>query len=85
MCGVGWVKGDDIVVGFEMLGFLVFVIGEIRGDRGKREMVGGRVEGRNGVMVGGYEGGVLMKGGVDGKVVMVKCEIGLGWGIVGGK
>ncbi len=79
---VPWVKADDIVVAFHIFPFLVFLIAEISPHTGNSEILAPTVEGRNAVILPRYQPPVFIKGGLHGKLVMLKCEIGFRCAIV---
>ena len=82
VCPVPWVKADDIVVAFHIFPFLVFLIAEISPHTGNSEILAPAVEGRNAVILPRYQPPVFIKGGLHGKLVMLKCEIGFRCAIV---
>ena len=82
VCPVPWVKADDIVVAFHIFPFLVFLIAEISPHTGNSEILAPAVEGRNAVILPRYQPPVFIKGGLHGKLVMLKCEVLLGCAIV---
>ena len=73
---VPWVKADDIVVAFHIFPFLVFLIAEIGSRTGNGEIPAPAVEGRNAVIRPRYQPPVIIKDGLHGKLVMIKCEVG---------
>ena len=83
VCPVPWVKADDIVVAFHIFPFLVFLIAEIGSHTGNSEILAPAVKGRNAVILPRYQPPVFIKGGLHGKLVMLKCEIGFRCAIVG--
>ncbi|EEV00184.1 hypothetical protein ROSINTL182_07922, partial [Roseburia intestinalis L1-82] len=83
VCPVPWVKADDIVVAFHIFPFLIFLIAEIRPHTGNSEILAPAVEGRNAVILPRYQPPVSIKGGLHGKLVMLKCEVGFRCAIVG--
>ena len=83
VCPVPWVKADDIVVAFHILPFLVFLIAEIGSHTGNGEIIAPAVEGRNAVILSRYQPPVFIKGGLHGKLGMLKCEVGCRCAIVG--
>ena len=83
VCPVPWVKADDIVVAFHIFPFLVFLIVEIGSHTGNSEILAPTVEGRNVVVLPRYQPPVFIKGGLHGKLVMLKCEVGFRCAIVG--
>jgi hypothetical protein len=82
VCPVPWVKADDIVVAFHIFPFLVFLIAEIGPHTGNSEILAPAVEGRNAVILPRYQPPVFIKGGLHGKLVMLKCEVGFRCAIV---
>ena len=82
VCPVPWVKADDIVVAFHIFPFLVFLIAEISPHTGNSEILAPTVEGRNAVILPRYQPPVFIKGGLHGKLVMLKGEVLLGCAIV---
>ena len=82
VCPVPWVKADDIVVAFHIFPFLVFLIAEISPHTGNSEILAPAVEGRNAVILPRYQPPVFIKGGLHGKLVMLKCEVGFRCAIV---
>ena len=77
------VKYDyDIVVAFHIFPFLVFLIAEIGSHTGNGEILAPAVEGRNAVILPRYQPPVFIKGGLHGKLVMLKCEVGFRCAIV---
>ncbi|CAI3573623.1 hypothetical protein CNEO3_1570001 [Clostridium neonatale] len=82
VCAVPWVKADDIVVDFDIFPFLVFVIAEIRPHTSDSKILAPAVEGRNAVILPRYQPPVFIKGGLYGKLVILKCEVGFRCAIV---
>ena len=72
-----------IVVALYVLPFLVFSIAEICPHTSNSEIVAPAVKGRNTVIPPRYQPPVFIKGGLHGKLVMLKCEIGFRCAIVG--
>ena len=72
VCPVPWVKADDIVVAFHIFPFLVFLIAEIGSHTGNGEILAPAVKGRNAVVLPRYQPPVFIKGGLHGKLVMLK-------------
>ena len=68
--------------GFSHLPVLVFLIAEISPHTGNSEILAPAVKGRNAVILPRYQPPVFIKGGLHGKLVMLKCEVGFRCAIV---
>ena len=72
VCPVPWVKADDIVVALDVLPFAVLAVPQICPHTGNGEILAPAVEGRNAVVLPRYQPPVFIKGGLHGKLVMLK-------------
>ena len=79
---VPWVKGNDIVVAFHIFPFLVFPIAEIGAHTGNGKILAPAIQRSYAVILPRYQPPVFIKGGLHGKLVMLKCEIGFRCAIV---
>ena len=72
VCPVPWVKADDIVVAFHIFPFLVFLIAEIGSHTGNSKIFLAAVQRGYSVILPEYEPPGFVKGGLHGKLVMLK-------------
>ena len=80
---VPWVKADDIVVALDVLPFAVLAIPQIFPDAGQGKILVPAVQRVQPVVLPGNEPPGFIKGGLHGKLVMLKGEIGFGGSVVG--
>ena len=69
---VPWVKGNDIVVAFHIFSFLVFAVSEICPHTGNGKIFLAAVQRGYSVILPEYEPPGFVKGGLHGKLVMLK-------------
>ncbi len=79
---VPWVKGNDIVVAFHIFPFLVLAVSEICPHTGNGKIFLAAVQRGYSVILPEYEPPGFVKGGLHGKLVMLKCEVGFRCAIV---
>ena len=72
VCRVPWVKADDVVMAFHIFPPLVLPVAEIGSHTGNSEILALAVEGRNAVILPRYQPPIFIKGGLHGKLVMLK-------------
>ena len=72
VCPVPWVKGNDIVVAFHIFPFLVFAVSEICPHTGNGKIFLAAVQRGYSVILPEYEPPGFVKGGLHGKLVMLK-------------
>ena len=79
---VPWVKGNDIVVAFHIFPFLVLAVSEICPHTGNGKIFLAAVQRGYSVILPEYEPPGFVKGGLHGKLVMLKGEVLLGCTVV---
>ena len=72
VCPVPWVKGNDIVVAFHIFPFLVFTVSEICPHTGNGKIFLAAVQRGYPIILPEYEPPGFVKGGLHGKLVMLK-------------
>ena len=72
VCPVPWVKADDIVVAFHIFPFLVFTVSEICPHTGNGKIFLAAVQRCYSVIVPRHKPPGFVKGGLHGKLVMLK-------------
>ncbi len=72
---VPWVKADDVVVAFHIFPFLVLAVAEIGAHTGNGKILLAAVQRGYSVVLPEYEPPVFIKGGLHGKLVMLKGEV----------
>ena len=75
------IEADDIVMTFDIFPFLIFTIAEIGSQTGNRKIFVSAVQSGNAVILSWDEPAVFVQGGLHGKLVVLKSEVGFG-GIV---
>ena len=80
---VPWVKADDIVVRLHIFPFLVLAIVEIGAHTGNGKIFLAAVQRGKTVVLTGDKLPVFIKGGLHGKLVMLKSKVLLGCSVVG--
>ena len=80
---VPWVKADDIVVVFHIFPPLVFLIAEIGAHIGNGKVFVAAVQRGHPVILAGDQLPLFVKGGLHGKLVMLKGQIGFGGSVIG--
>ena len=83
VCAGPWVKGNDIVVALYVLPFLVFPIAEIGAHIGNGKIFVAAVQRGHPVILAGDQPPLFVKGGLHGKLVMLKGQIGFGGSVIG--
>ena len=72
VCPVPWVKGNDIVVAFHIFPLLIFAVAEIGAHTGNGKIFLAAVQRGYSVILPEYEPPGFVKGGLHGKLVMLK-------------
>ena len=80
---VPWVKADDVVVGLHIFPLLVLAIAEIGAHTGNGKIFPAAVQSGKAVVLTGDKPPVFIKGGLHGKLVMLKSKVLLGCSVVG--
>ena len=82
---VGYILGveaDDIVMAFDVFPFLIFAVAEIGSQTRNRKIFVTAVQRGNAVILSWDKSAVFVQGGLHGKLVMLKGEVGFGCGVV---
>jgi len=83
VCSVPWVKADDIVVRLHIFPFLVLAITKIGAQTGNSKIFFAAVQRGKAVVLTRNKPPVFIKGGLHGKLVMLKSKVLLGCSVVG--
>lgn len=76
------IEADDIVMTFDIFPFLIFTIAEIGSQTGNRKIFVSAVQSGNAVILSWDEPAVFVQGGLHGKLVVLKSEVGFGGRVV---
>ena len=76
------IEADDIVMAFDIFPFLVFTVAEIGSETRNRKIFVSAVQSGNAVVLSWDKPAVFVQGGLHGKLVMLKGEIGFGGRVV---
>ena len=79
---IAGVKGNDVVVAFHIVFFLIFAVSQICPHTGNSKVLAPAVQGGNAVILPLDEVAALVKDGLHGKLVMLKGQVLLGGSIV---
>ena len=80
---VPWVKADDIVVALNVLPFAVLAVPQICPYAGQGKILTPAIQRVQPVVLPGNEPFGFVKGGLHGKLVMLKGQIGFGGSVIG--
>ncbi len=80
---VPWVKADDVVMAFHIFPPLVLPVAEIGAHIGNGKIFLAAVQRVNPVILAGNQPPPFVKGGLHGKLVMLKGQIGFGGSVIG--
>ena len=83
VCRVPWVKADDIVVAFYIFPLLVLSVSEICPHTRNGKIFVAAVQRGHPVILAGDQPPLFVKGGLHGKLVMLKKQVLLGGSVVG--
>ena len=83
VCRVPWVKADDVVMAFHIFPPLVLPVAEIGAHIGNGKIFVAAVQRGHPVILAGDQPPLFVKGGLHGKLVMLKEKILLGGSVVG--
>ena len=79
---VPWVKGNDIVVAFHIFPLLIFAVAEIGAHTGNGKIFFAAVQRGDSVILPRHKTTRFIKGGLHGKLVMLKGQILLGCTVI---
>ena len=80
---VPWVKADDVVMAFHIFPPLVLPVAEIGAHIGNGKIFVAAVQRGHPVILAGDQPPLFVKGGLHGKLVMLKGQIGFGGSVIG--
>ena len=83
VCLVPWVKADDVVMAFHIFPPLVLPVAEIGAHIGNGKIFVAAVQRGHPVILAGDQPPLFVKGGLHGKLVMLKGQIGFGGSVIG--
>lgn len=78
-----WVKRNDLVVTFDIFPFLIFAVAKVGSQTGNRKIFIPEVECGDTVILPWDKPAVFIQGGLHGKLVVLKSEIGFSSSVVG--
>lgn len=77
------IETDNIVMAFDILPFLIFAVAEIGSQTGNRKIFITAVQRRNAIVLSWNEPAFFIQGGLHGKLIMLKGEVGFSGRVVG--
>ena len=83
VCRVPWVKADDVVMAFHIFPPPVLPVAEIGAHTGNGKIFVAAVQCGHPVVLAGDKPPLFVKGGLHGKLVMLKGQIGFGGSVIG--
>ena len=83
VCRVPWVKADDVVMAFHIFPPLVLPVAEIGAHIGNGKVFVAAVQRGDSVILPRHKTTRFIKGGLHGKLVMLKGQIGFGGSVIG--